>query len=267
MKRLAWLTDIHLNFLSPVQMEKFYSLVQGTKADVILISGDIGEAPRLNWYLRQLEGRLQRPIYFVLGNHDYYMSSIDDVRSAVSRQVAESRWLKWLNTAGIVHLSTDTALIGHDGWADGRCGDYEGSDVMMNDYFVIRDLAGLNKDSRLKALQRLGDETADYFREWLPKALAKYSSVILLTHTPPFRDACWHEGQISDDYWLPHFVCKAAGDALLEIMHQYPDHQLTVLCGHSHGQGEVKIIDNLRVLTGGAEYGRTEVQKIFEIPD
>lgn len=265
MKRFAWLTDIHLNFLNPVQVEKFFSLVRGSNADMILISGDIGEAPRLIWYLQQLEARLQRPIYLVLGNHDFYLSSIGEVRTAVSQYVSQSHWLKWMNEAGIVELSSDTALIGYDGWADGRCGDYDRSDVFMNDYTVIQDFAGLSKDDRLKLLHRLGDETADYFHKWLPQALAKYQHIFLLTHVPPFREACWYEGQISDDNFLPHFACKVAGDALLEIMRKHPDRHLTVLCGHTHGRGDVQILDNLRVLTGSAEYGRVEIQQIFEV--
>lgn len=265
MKRVAWLTDIHLNFLSPVKMEQFYSLMRNSNPDIVLISGDIGEAPRLIWYLQQLEMRLQRPIYFVLGNHDFYLSSIEETRAAVSQCVAESGYLKWLNQAGIIELAPDTGLLGYDGWADGRCGDYEHSDVIMNDYAVIRDFAGLNKRDRLTVLNRLGDETAAYFREWLPTTLAKYPHVFLLTHVPPFREATWYEGRISDDDFLPHFTCKAGGDAIVEIMRNHPANQLTVLCGHTHGRGEAQILDNMRVLTGGAEYGRVEMQQIFEV--
>jgi hypothetical protein len=27
--------------------------------------------------------------------------------------------------------------------------------------------------------------------------------------SPPFREATWHQQQISDDNWLLHFSCKA----------------------------------------------------------
>jgi len=79
MTRAVWLTDIHINFLKPVQLEKFYQLITDSQPDCILISGDIGEAPRLKYYLQQLESRLPVPIYFVLGNHDYYGASQQDV--------------------------------------------------------------------------------------------------------------------------------------------------------------------------------------------
>jgi hypothetical protein len=82
---------------------------------------------------------------------------------------------------------------------------------------------------------------------------------------PPFRESCWHKGKISDDDWLPHFACKAVGDVLLNAMRQWPDRQMTVLCGHTHSSGEALILPNLKVFTGAAEYGRPIVQTVLEI--
>ncbi len=41
--------------------------------------------------------------------------------------------------------------------------------------------------------------------------------------------------------------------------------QMTVLCGHTHGSGDAQILPNLRVLTGGAVYGRPGVQRVIEV--
>jgi predicted MPP superfamily phosphohydrolase len=264
-KRVAWLTDIHLNFLGTMQVNRFANAVRALTPDVILISGDIGEARTLAWYLKTLEQKLQRPIYFVLGNHDFYMGSVDEVRAAADRLSNESNWLTWLPTAGVVELTSDTALVGHDSWADGRFGDYEQSQMILNDFALIHDLAGLSKAERLRKLNTLGDEAADYFRHIVPMAFERYEQVILLTHVPPFKESCWHNGAISDDDGLPFFACKAVGDVLLEMMQVYPHRQLTVLCGHTHGRGQVQMMENLLVLTGGAEYGKPEVQQVFDL--
>ena len=77
MPRLAWFTDLHLNFLSDHQAEAFCTSLASTEADYFVISGDIGEARSLEHYLRLLESSLQRPLYFVLGNHDFYGGSIE----------------------------------------------------------------------------------------------------------------------------------------------------------------------------------------------
>lgn len=263
-KRVVWLTDIHLNFLGHLQVNRFANTIRAQAPDTVVISGDIGEARTVAWYLKTLEQKLKRPIYFVLGNHDFYMGSVADVRAAANRLSAESEWLKWLTGAGIVELAPDTALVGHDSWADGRCGDYHQSSVLLNDFALIYDLAGLSKQERLRKLNELGDEAADYFRTLLPRAFETYRRVFLATHVPPFKESCWHEGRISDDDFLPFFACKAVGDVLVEIMHVYTHRQLTVLCGHTHGRRQAQILDNLLVLTGGAEYGKPEVQQVFE---
>ena len=95
---------------------------------------------------------------------------------------------------------------------------------MLSDYGLIKELTWFNeydrllsKEERLQRLQFLGDEAANYFRELLPKAFASYRNLVLLTHVPPFREACWHDGKISGYEWLPHFACKAVGDVLLEV--------------------------------------------------
>src|SRR4030095_17203822 len=103
--RVVWLTDIHLNFYTPFGMEKFYALVRGSKPDAILISGDIGESTRLEWYLRQMETRFGCPIYFVLGNHDYYSSSFAYVNELVARLSRQSDHLCWLTEDKIVALT------------------------------------------------------------------------------------------------------------------------------------------------------------------
>ncbi len=137
---------------------------------------------------------------------------------------------------------------------------------MMNDYRLIHELAPWNKRERLEVLHAMGDEAAAHLRRVLPQALEAYAQVILLTHVPPLREACWYEGQLSDDEWAPHFTCKAVGDALLEIMPGYPEHHLTVLCGHTHSRGETHPLPNLKILTGAAEYGRPEIEQIFSFP-
>ena len=164
-------------------------------------------------------------------------------------------------------LTDETCLVGHDGWGDGRLGDYQRSDVMLNDWGLIGEFGGFFEDheERRAKLHALGEEAATHFRTVLPEALRRFRHVIVLTHVPPFRSACWHEGHLSDDNWLPHFTCKAVGDALLEAMSAAPDHRMTVLCGHTHSAGEAQVLPDLRVCTGGAIYGQPVIQRVMEV--
>jgi 3',5'-cyclic-AMP phosphodiesterase len=263
--RLVWLTDIHLNFLLPKQAEDFFAAVRADMPDAIMMTGDIGEANSVCEWLQRLDDALQRPIYFVLGNHDFYGGSIAEVRAAVDALSRKRPNLVYLTTSDVVELTPTVGLVGDDGWADGRLGKYEQSYVMMNDYRLIAELAPFSKKARWPVLKKLGDEAAAHIRRVLPIALQKYPHVLLATHVPPFREACWHEGQISDDEWLPHFTCKAVGDAILEIMRPAVDRQLTVYCGHTHSAGICQPLPNVMVYTGGAIYGQPKVQSIIAI--
>lgn len=264
MNRVVWLTDIHLNFLLADPARAFLAEVAASHPDAVLISGDIAEAHNVTDYLGQIDEAIAAPVYFVLGNHDYYFGSIRDVRRRVTEFCAEHEKLHYLTAEDVVGLTPHVGLVGHDGWADGRLGNYLRSLVVMHDYKLIEELSGLDKLERWEVLKSLGDEAAAHVRRVLPMALARYRHVVLLTHVPPFREACWHEGRLSDDDWAPHFTCLATGQAMLEIMRKHPDNRLTVLCGHTHGSGETQPRANLQVITGGAEYGAPRIAQVFE---
>jgi len=264
MNKLAWATDIHLNFVQWEKLQEFCAAVNNLGVDALLVGGDIGEADTIEFCLRFLADNIQAPIFFVLGNHDYYRGSIADVRSRISGLCKETSKLIWLPQAGVVRLSKETCLVGHDGWADGRLGDFLGSRVMLNDYKLIAELRGISPEERLDRLHALGDEAAGHFMKVLPDALAEFKQVIVLTHVPPFRGACWHEGAISDDEYLPHFSCMAVGEVLRGQM-MASDAQMTVLCGHSHSSGVVRILPNLLVMTGKAVYGNPVVNDVIAI--
>jgi len=264
--RLGWLTDIHLNFVSPRKRSQFYAQVREEKLDALVFGGDIGEADSVTELLAEMANGLRIPIYFVLGNHDFYGGSIGSVREAVAREAAASRWLHWLPANGVIPLTANTALVGHDSWADGRLGDFFGSEVMLNDYVLIAELRGLNKQERFAKLNALGDEAVGFLDSRVRQALGQeYRNVIALTHVPPFRHSCWHEGQVSNDDFLPHFACQALGERLAVIMREHPDRTMTVLCGHTHSPGVAGILSNLKVLTGGAQYGEPKLQQVLEL--
>lgn len=265
MKRLAWATDIHLNFLTDAQLTAFANEVARLTPDSVLVTGDIGEADSVVDLLVRLQQGSGCPVCFVLGNHDFYGASIADVREQVARATREYESLTWLTATGVVEVSAATCLVGHDSWADGRFGNFAESPVLLSDHFLVLDLAGRTGTDLLMKLQELGDQAAAHFRAVLPQALERYQHVVLLTHAPPFREACRYEGRISNDDWLPHLSCKAVGDVLLETMSRHPDRRMTVLCGHTHGEASVQILPNLRVETGGAVYGRPVVQRVFEL--
>ena len=262
--RAGWL-DIHLNFVSSGKRSRFYAQLRDEHLDVILLGGDIGEADSVIQFLTEIERSLGIPIYFVLGNHDFYHGSIAGVRETIARRVAGSRWLRWLPASGVVSLTDNTALVGHDSWADGRFGYFFRSDVMLNDYALIAELRGLTWAERFAKLNALGDEAAEFLGDRVLEALSQRRHIVVLTHVPPFRESCWHEGHISNDDYLPHFACRAVGERFADIMRVHPDSMMKVLCGHTHSSGVARILSNLEVFTGDAKYGEPRLQQVFEL--
>jgi predicted phosphohydrolase len=267
MVKLAWMTDIHLNFLEAMEIDKWLDSILENKLDALLITGDIGEANSLRDYLLRIVGHLRLPTYFILGNHDYYHGTIAAVRKLAAELDEEHSLLNWLPQHGLVKLSETVVLIGHGAWGDAGYGDFMRSEVMLNDYQLIHDLDGLNPVALLKKLYELGQEANHYLNRTLPDALEQYEHVYVALHVPPFQESCWYAGKTpaNDDDYLPHFACKGAGDALLDIAEQYPDKKITVLCGHTHGSGETTIRPNLHVITSGAEYGEPRIARIFTL--
>jgi Icc protein len=270
MKRFAWLTDVHLDFLEAGRRRGFFDSLAAGSPEAILLGGDIAESPALEFHLSEMAESLRRPIYFVLGNHDFYRGSITETRRRVAALADRSPLLAYLPRCGVVELAPQTGLVGHGGWADARLGDFDHSEVLLNDYLLIEELSKFNRQGALdrqglrRELGALGDQAAAHFAAVLPQAVKSYPRVVALTHVPPFREACWHAGRISNEDYLPHFSCRATGEVFRSVMQSHPDRGLLVLCGHTHGEGEARILPNLHVLTGGADYGRPAVERTFE---
>ncbi len=263
--RVVWTTDIHLNFLSPKKRADFFASIRECQPDAVFLTGDIAEAPSLYVLLDEMQQAVAVPIYFVLGNHDFYHASIKAVRQGIQDWCSTHSELIYLSSTGFVELTSKTVLIGHDGWGDGRYGQYHQSPVRLSDQELIRDFQSLDRHAVLAKLEDLGDESAVFLRDVGTKALELYDQVFCLTHVPAFKEACWYQGKIGNDDWLPYFTCKAVGDVLLEMMQERPEKNMTVLCGHTHHEGAIHMLPNLQVLTGSAEYGTPCISKVLEI--
>ncbi len=263
--RLAWLTDIHLDFLSATDISRFGAEVARHRPDGVVITGDISVAGTLGPDLVALAASWRVPCWFVAGNHDYYGSDIATVRRALGQLPEHAPQLRWLPAVGVVSLSPTTALVGVDGWGDGRLGDPEGTGIVLNDHLKIADLSRPSRAELLAEVRRIGDAEAKTLRDLLGEALAPHEQVIVATHVPPFREASTHEGAISGDDWLPWMTCHAVGEALRELAAANPSRNIIVLAGHTHDACRVSIQPNLEVRTGQAEYGAPTVQDVLEL--
>jgi predicted phosphohydrolase len=266
---IAWLTDIHLNFLEAAARAQFYTHIMETGADKILITGDIGEAKDVCELLTEFSRHTNKLIYFVLGNHDYYFGSVKNVREKIQDLCTQNSKLIWLGKPEVIALNNDTILLGHDGWADARYGDFYHSSVSLNDSRLIAELYQaflLNKSALKNEMQKLADADAEILQQTLASAITvKTKKVIIATHVPPFPECSWHKNYPSDKNWLPYFASKATGDVVMSTVKKYPHVYFLLLCGHTHTEITVKIRENLEIKTGNAQYYQPSIQAIIPI--
>jgi hypothetical protein len=172
--------------------------------------------------------------------------------------------IHYLPARGVVKLSDKAALVGHDGWYDGRYANPHGSRVQIADFTVNPQFSRLTMGGIATEMRRLADEAAYYLRGVIEEAAEAYEIIVVATHVPPFRECATYNGKPSDDHWAPWMTSQATGDLLLELAGKYPSKTFLVLCGHSHGGSDVEKLSNLRVITGEAHYKYPRINGIFE---
>ncbi len=249
MGTIIWLSDIHLNFLNAEQRLKFYAAIP--KCDHIVISGDIAESHNVLTFIADMEMATGVPVHFVLGNHDFYGSSIKDVRAAAKK-------LNWIPRNMGTPLSDDTILVGVDGWGDCRNGDYEHSRLTMSDWLYISELntAYLKGSVKLKAaLQKIADGDARKLAKRVTTALASgFKRIIIVSHVPPYAESCLYAGRKSTPDGLCFFSSQILGTTIGPIAKANPDIDFLWLCGHTHSKVKLNVLKNLIIQVAGSDY-------------
>jgi len=263
--KLIWISDPHLEFLSFVQAEAFLHSVAGHQPDALLITGDISTASLMRRHFTDLAVSFSCPIYLTLGNHDFYGGSFDEVDRIVREFCSTYPHLIHLGHGEIITLNSETALIGHRGWADGRAGLGSQSPFRLNDQRLIKDLTDLDTEALFQKLGRLGDASADYIRTLAPKAFSRAKNLIVATHVPPFPEAALYQNKPSSPDHAPFFVNVALGEALLEIAAAHPEAGISVLCGHTHHGAWYHPRPNLTVKVAHAAYAAPAIAEAINL--
>ncbi len=265
--RIAWVTDPHLNHCSLPVWERLVAEIVASGCDRVLITGDISEGEDVVFQLLRFADVVSRPIDFVLGNHDFYHSSIDGTRTAVAQAASGHPWLCYLRDESVISFNASVSIVGEDGWGDATEGDYDRSRVLLNDFRLIDDFYSSDPQRWRRMLRELGADAAVRLAAKLRAAALQSNSVLVATHVPPFREACWYDGHTTDDNWAPFFVCGQVGTQLRVVASEFPETDFQVVCGHTHHGGFAKLAPNLSVTTGPATYAAPSVTEIIDVDD
>ncbi len=247
-KELVWLSDLHADSLRSdlvVDLE-----VLGRESpEGILITGDISNADRLDDHLTAL-ATLRCPIFFILGNHDYWNGSFAGVAALVRSACSKKTNLVFLDQSELVQLGGGTVLIGGQGWGDGQAGLGEQSPVTSRDRQLIQEFADKPRDRYFKMLREMGRASAFGFSKMAVLALEDSQHLILATHVPPFAASALRKPQD-----LPYYVNMALGEEIVRIALQFPGKRISVYCGHTHRKCVYRPLPNVTVHVAEATSG------------
>lgn len=278
MKIMAWATDIHLDCVQDAESSVEVLAESCKDADCLLVTGDISVAPSLPLHLQMLDVILEKPVYFVLGNHDFYFSDVATVRQKVADTCRRGSFLTYLSNVPFIRLDNGVALVGHDGWYDAGNGDINQSKLIMNDWIRIKDYSSalrqtpggiqIFKDEIVNIARSLCQPGVNHIANGIKAAAReKNDKIVVVTHVPPFAESCVPNEskpmRLQDA--LPWYTSRAMGEMLLRAAKSLPNINFQVFSGHVHCQYKGKILPNLEVKVGRSEYGSPQLAGVIPI--
>lgn len=258
-----WLTDTHLDKLSPWKKYGFLLDIKEQQPKGIFLTGDISSGPFLSldlWFL----SKVGCPVYMVLGNHDYHFSSIDKTYTKVRKACAKYTNLIWMEDQEVIGLDEEIALIGAESWYSADLGDPKLIRYTL-DWLFIKDFRQLpSMDDRIQAFRDIADRSCQNIERKLEKAIAQdYKTIYILVHYPVFREATREDGWASK-FWLPYDTNIRLGKTIEKVMSKYKTKRVHLLCGHSHQETIAQISRNIVCQVGRGNYiGVPHSQKIY----
>lgn len=265
--KFAWITDPHFDCVPDHVIGGFGRYINKLDVSFVVITGDIGDTREKLRNLILLGSWCTSPIFFTLGNHDLYDGSVEDAKNEARALCKEFPNLVFLDDEPPYRINKDVALVGNSGIYDCRAGNSDSKFGLHGDWTRISEFKGKSIYDIKTQCHVIAEEMAKTATRTLLDAANEYKHVFFATHIPPFPEATWHMGKRSDSEALPWFCNLTFGRMLADVASEYSDVNFTVLCGHTHSPGEYKHFENLKVLTGGAEYGYPSVWKVIEVPE
>lgn len=244
------LTDTHLNTLNSVELNQFLEELNSLSLEALFITGDISNGKNLEAHLALIYEHLRIPIYFVLGNHDYYGKSFGYFHS-------DHRKIKYLEESEYPELFDNFALVGTDGWYDSYWQVPVIPLVYLLDWLSIKNIRKHYRTTDLvKFFREFAWNKTEVLRPKLEAALLERDQVVVLTHFPPIfveGSSLW-----TNAFWKPYDVNNSMRDLLLQMGTKYPNKRILVLCGHTHEPSVTNLLPNVQIIIGHASVGKNQ---------
>jgi predicted phosphohydrolase len=267
LSKFLWYTDLHLDKLTPWKKHSFLKLLKKEESTGLILTGDISNGKQICNDLQLIAEFIECPVYFVLGNHDYHWSSLQEIHEKIRNLCVKFPNLIWMTYSGVLHINEEVAFIGIEGWYDAENGNSQYL-KLTPDWFLIEEFRNqLNMEARIAIWRKLAQLSADQMANHLERAIEqKYKSIYLLTHYPPWTSATRDVGTLLEKFWLPYNCNLHLGRAIEKVMEHHKKRHVTVLCGHTHTPVDIRISRNIECRVGPGHYfgvPKTDQQIIF----
>jgi len=254
--KIQILSDLHNEFLrgrAPNPLFKWKGRIESVDADVIILAGDIDVGTKgIEWAVQESE-RLETPIIYVPGNHEYYHHDIHDLKNELINIAKDTN--VFLFNPGVA-IFDDVRFIGATLWTDYKSyADLPQSFNMNQLSNSLRDHSIISiKEDGVNRFFMPGDALLLHAQEldWIITELKKpiEGKTIVVTHHGP-HNICQHKSYplspISTGFHsdLSHVICNNPIDAWIY--------------GHTHSNLDAQI-SNTRIISNQAGYPNENVQ-------
>lgn len=264
--KLGFATDIHLDTIVGANrpgcvVQRIAGETLGKGCDALVISGDISTGKHFDRHFAAFCEGAKVPVYFVLGNHDFW-----DAPESVVRATAAT-FPGYLDTAGVVELTPSAALVGRSGWYDTLSGQPNESKVKVDDWFrasrLLPSYSSNTPELLHRACQMWSEEETEKAIPLLEAAAASYQRVYFATHFPIFEPDGTPD--IAERKWWPWSLNTTLGRALREVTDRHPNNDFTVLTGHTHRARRTQVSENLTCIGGKADFGNPQLAESWVV--
>jgi len=263
--KYLWFTDTHLDNSFLLQKYFFFKEIKKENPKGIFLTGDISTGKKVVKDLESLAKHIDCPIYFILGNHDYYHSSFCQKHNEIKALCRKYTNLHWLTQHNCFPLTEESCVLGTEGWYDCHFGEPEFTRFTF-DWFMIDELYSLpTHQDRIEYFKYLAEESCQIIERQLTFALENYKTIYLLTHFPPWAEATRDIGTLLEPFWLPYNVNYRLGKKIEQLMSGRKKKKLICLAGHTHTSNMVHVSRNIECIVHEASYTRPSKseQRIF----
>lgn len=262
---MLWLTDIHADKKSEKQLDELYHNINQLNPDLICITGDIADGEKAHLFLENLFTNTNRPIAFVLGNHDFYGWSMEDFQQQTTQFSHKNKGIIYLSDIEGLQFGNDNMIIGIDNWNDLTEYNLNEAPIRSWDFDHIEDFKGLSDQELINKSKELAAHSCKELEAKLQYAYEQgIKNLYIAMHFAPYHSSHYYSQEILNNekhkyYWS----CSPIGKIIDQFANEHPEIHITILSGHTHAKGEYQAKGNVEAFINPSYGKNANTGKLF----